>query len=593
MVSKVSSSKGQTKGPRVQLPQALTVSQLAGLLGQTPIALVKSLMKIGVMASINQMIDFDTASKVARELGFTVVAAQPAKARLVPRSTPGAGPKEALKPRPPVVAIMGHVDHGKTSLLDAIRRSRITATEAGEITQHIGAYQVKVDGNLISFIDTPGHEAFTAMRARGAQVTDIAILVVAADDGVMPQTVEALDHIKAAQVPLVVAINKIDKPGADPERVKRQLGELGVVLEEWGGDVMAVPVSAKSRAGLPQLLEAILLVAEIAELVADPERAAEGVVLEAQLDKSRGPVATVLVQSGTLRVGDPFVAGESWGKIKAMFDDLGKPLHRAGPSTPVLIMGLNALTAAGDTFAAVGSDKDARSIAEARAQQKGQAAGAVTLDRLAAQIRSGEVKELNLVLKTDVQGSIEPIRDSLLRLPSEEVKLRILHAASGTVTESDIMLAMASKAIVVGFSTRPEPGARKLAEAEGVDIRLYDVIYHLVDDVEKAMRGLMEPATVEVVDGHAQVRAIFPSTRLGSVAGCLVTDGRLARGGRVRVLRKGKVAADANIISLRHFKEDIREASAGTECGVGVEGFTDFQEGDILEAYKRQRASPS
>jgi len=564
------------------------------MLGQSPIQLVKHLMRSGVMAAVNQVIDYDTAAKLATELGFTVVAPRHTL-RVSPQRRPSAAeePPEALKPRPPVVTIMGHVDHGKTSLLDAIRRSNIVATEAGEITQHIGAYQVEVDGQRITFIDTPGHEAFTAMRARGAEVTDIAILVVSADDGVMPQTVEAIDHIKAAQVPMVVAINKMDKPGADPDRVKRQLGELGLVLEEWGGDILAIPVSAKTREGLPQLLEGVLLVAELAELKANPDRPAQGVVLEARLDKSRGPVATVLIQTGTLRVGDHVVAGEVSGRVKAMFTDLGKPIRRAGPSTPVVVMGLSAVPQAGDTLTVAPSDKAARALAEERARQRSgaQAAGALTLDRLAAQVRSGEAKELNIVLKADVQGSIEAIRSALMRLETEQVKVHILHSGTGSITESDVMLAVASRAIIVGFNTRPEPGARRLADAQGVDIRLYDVIYHLVEDIEQAMQGLLEPATVEVVEGHAQVRAVFPSGRLGKVAGCYVTDGRVVWGARVRVLRQGQVVADAVVTSLRHFKEDVREMGAGTECGVGLEGFTDFQEGDILEVYRRQRRS--
>ncbi len=600
MVSRVSQTRGTAKGPRVQLPPAVTVVQLAELLGQTPITVIKYLMKMGVMATVNQVLDFETAGKLATEMGFTVVVPKKvekpgvvASAVAAKKAAPTGEAAANLKHRPPVVTIMGHVDHGKTSLLDAIRRSKITATEAGEITQHIGAYQVNVEDHTISFIDTPGHEAFTAMRARGAQITDIAILVVAADDGVMPQTVEALDHIKAAQVPIIVALNKVDKPGADPEKVKRQLGELGLMLEEWGGDVLAVPVSAKTREGIPKLLESILLVAELADLKANPDKSAEGVVLEASLDKSRGPVATVLIQSGMLRVADPVVAGGAWGKVKAMFNDLGKTTRKAGPSTPVLVMGLASLPQAGDLFTVVASDKDARAQAEAWAQKRGQAqaAGAVTLDRLAAQIRSGEVKELNLVLKTDVQGSIEPIKNALSRLDSEEVKLRVLHTASGTITESDVMLAVASKAIIVGFDTRPEPGARRVADSEGVDIRLYDVIYHLVEDVEKAMKGLVEPATEEVTDGHAQIRAVFESRRLGKVAGCYITDGKVARGARVRVLRRGKVVADGVISSLRHVKEDVRELGTNSECGVGVEGFSDFQVGDVLEVYRRQRAA--
>ena len=574
----------------VALPRRLTVKQLADMLGVSGIDAIKCLMRNGVMASINQVVDYETAAIVAVDLGF--------EAKEEPQASAGATPKpriaetgKGIKLRPPVVTIMGHVDHGKTKLLDAIRQTNVVDTEAGQITQHIGAYQVEVHGQKITFLDTPGHEAFTAMRARGAQVTDIAILVVAADDGVMPQTLEAINHAKAAGVPIVVAINKIDKPTANQDRVKQQLADNGVIIEGWGGDVVCVPVSAKRGDGIPDLLENLLIVAEILELKADPDRPAIGVVIEARLDSSRGPMATVLVQTGTLEIGDYVVVGEIWGKVKAMFDDKGKRVKKAGPSTPVGVLGLSSVPQAGDNLAAVSDEKEARAEVQRRQKERelSNASRAPRLSNLFAQIQAGNVKELSIILKTDVQGSIEPIRDSLERLGSGEVKVRIVHSGSGSITENDVMLAIASKGIIIGFNTRPEPGAKRLAEQEGVDIRSYQVIYALIEDVEKALAGMLEPTYVDVVEGHGEVRATF-SVKQGKIAGVYVTDGKIGRGSLTRVVRKGKPVFEGQVSSLKHFKDNVREVTAGFECGVGLEGFSEFEVGDIIESYRKEKA---
>jgi translation initiation factor IF-2 len=570
----------------VTLPRRITVNQLADILGVSGIDAIKCLMRNGVMASINQVVDYETAAIVAADLGFEPKEEPqaPAGAALKPRI---AETGKGIKLRPPVVTIMGHVDHGKTKLLDAIRQTNVVDTEAGQITQHIGAYQVEIHGQKITFLDTPGHEAFTAMRARGAQATDIAILVVAADDGVMPQTVEAINHAKAAGVPIVVAINKIDKPTANPDRVKQQLADSGVIIEEWGGDVVCVPVSAKRGDGIPDLLENLLIVAEILELKADPDRPAIGVVIEARLDSTRGPMPTVLVQTGTLEISDYVVVGEIWGKVKAMFDDKGKRVKKAGPSMPVGVLGLSSVPQAGDTMVAVSDEKEAR--AEVQRRQKERELSSVSkaprLSNLFAQIQAGNIKELNIILKTDVQGSIEPIRDSLERLGSGEVKVRIVHSGSGNITENDVMLAIASKGIIIGFNTRPEPGAKRLAEQEGIDIRMYQVIYALLEDVEKALKGMLEPTYVDVVEGHGEVRATF-STRQGKIAGVYVTDGKMSRGALARVVRKGQPVFEGKVSSLKHFKDNVREIAAGFECGVGVEGFPVFEVGDIIETYR-------
>ncbi len=573
----------------VVLPRRLTVKQLADTLGVSGIDAIKGLMRNGIMASINQVIDYETAAIVAVDLGFEAKE-EPQTIAAIPK-TRIAETGKGIKLRPPVVTIMGHVDHGKTKLLDAIRQTNVVDTEAGQITQHIGAYQVEIHGQKITFLDTPGHEAFTAMRARGAQVTDIAILVVAADDGVMPQTLEAINHAKAAGVPIVVAINKIDKPTANPDRVKKQLGDHGVIVEEWGGDVVCVPVSAKRGDGIPDLLENLLIVAEILELKADPDRPAIGVVIEAKLDSSRGPMATVLVQTGTLEIGDYVVVGDIWGKVKAMFDDKGKRVKKAGPSTPVGVLGLSIVPQAGDSLTVVSDEKEARVELQRRQEEreKNSTSSAPKLSNIFAQIQAGNVKELNIILKTDVQGSIEPIRDSLERLGSGEVKVRIVHFGSGSITENDVLLAIASKGIIIGFNARPEPGAKRLAEVEGVDIRSYQVIYTLVEDIEKALAGMLEPTYVDVVEGHGEVRATF-STRQGKIAGIYVTDGKISRGAKARVIRKGEVMAEAQLSSLKHFKENVRELATGFEGGVGVEGFTDFEIGDIIETYRKEKA---
>ncbi len=570
--------------PQIVLPPSLTVRQLAELLQVSSIEVIKQLMRNGIMANINRVLDFETAALVAAVYGRE--ARKQVTRMAVKRPTPTGAGKLSL--RPPVVTIMGHVDHGKTSLLDAIRQSNVTATEAGAITQHIGAYQVEVGSKKITFLDTPGHEAFTAMRARGAQVTDIAVLVVAADDGVMPQTIEAIDHARAADVPIVVAINKIDKPEANPERVKQQLADLGLVIEEWGGDVICVPVSAKKKQGINDLLENILVLAEIMELKAETDCPAEGVVIEAKLDKSRGSVATLLVQKGVLKFGDIMVAGDTWGKVKAMSSDLGKHLKKAEPATPVEILGLNGVPQAGDSFKVVDSEREARQILEKRqAEREAVRARAVSLTGISAQIGAGKTKELNIILKTDVQGSIEPIKDSLERLSDEKVRVRVIHSASGTVSESDVLLAVASKAIIIGFNTRTEPGAQKLAELEGVSIRYYNVIYELVDDVSRALKGMLEPTYVEVLEGQAEVLAVFDTAKKGKVAGVMVKEGRVRRDALARVVRKGRVVCESKIISLRRFKEDVKEVAAGFECGVGVEGFSDFQVGDVIQVLGR------
>ena len=586
--------KSREEKPVIKLPSSITVKQLSEMVGVTPIDMIKHLMRSGLMANINQVIDFDTAASLAANFGYEVAAEKrPATATSTKRKRARRfldDDPSLMKPRPPVVTIMGHVDHGKTKLLDALRKANVAATEAGEITQHIGAYQVEVHGHKITFLDTPGHEAFTAMRARGAQVTDIAVLVVAADDGVMPQTIEAIAHAKAADVPIVVAMNKIDKPEANQQRVKQQLADHGVVIEEWGGEVVCVPVSAKAKLGIDDLLENLLIVAELEDLKANPDRRAVGVVVEAQLDKSKGPIATVLIETGTLKIGDPFVVGDTWGKVKALFNDKGKHLRKAEPSTPVEILGMDSVPQAGDILTVANTEKEAHGLAVKRREQKKverSAAKQVSLSNLFAQMREDELKELNIILKTDVQGSIEPIKTSLERLNTDNVKVNILHADSGSITEGDVLLALASKGIIIGFNTRPEAGAITLAGREGIDIRSYDIIYNIVDDVEKAMKGLLAPIYVEVVEGHAEVRAVF-KTKAGVIAGSYVTDGKITRGAMVRVMRKGKAIHTSSVNSLKRFKDDAKDVTAGLECGIGVEGFTSFEESDIIETYRKE-----
>jgi len=597
----VSASSSSAEARLIEIPDTLSVKQLADLLQVSAIDVIKQLMRNDIMANINQAIDYESAAAVVANLGY--------EARLKPkvgRKSVGLireikkqqlqQGKElgALKPRPPVVTVMGHVNHGKTRLLDAIRRTNVMDTEAGGITQHIGAYQVEVDEQKITFLDTPGHEAFTAMRARGAQVTDIAILVVAADDGVMPQTLEAMDHARAAGVPIVVAINKIDKPEANLELVKQQLADADLLIEEWGGDTICVPISAREKIGISELLENLLIVAEMEELKADPSRPAAGVVIEAQLDKTRGPLATVLVHNGTLRLSDTIVVGDTWGRLKAMFNDAGKQVRRAGPSIPVEVLGLNSVPREGDTLTVVAGERQAKALIEKRQserQQEASSARVVSLGNLFEQVSSGRVKELNVILKADVQGSIEPIRSSLEQLSTDEVKVRVIHSDSGNVTESDVMLAIASRGLIIGFNTDSEPGARRLAELEGVSIRYYDVIYNLVDDVGKALEGMLEPSKVEIIEGRAEVRAVFPAGKRGKAAGVYITEGKINRGASVRVRRQEEMVFESIVSSLRRFKDDVREVTAGYECGVVIQDYSEYEVGDILEFFRIEEAS--
>ncbi len=582
----------------VAIPRALTVKELADLLGTSPIEVIKRLMTNGVMANQNQTIDYNTAAIVALELGFEPEElAQPEQSVAAPvvEEEDIVDDPATLKPRPPVVTILGHVDHGKTSLLDRIRKTKVAAGEAGGITQHIGAYQVEMDGKKITFIDTPGHAAFTAMRARGAQVTDIAILVVAADDGVMPQTIEAINHALAAGVPIIVAINKIDVPAANPDRVKQQLTEHNLVVEEYGGDVIAVPVSAARGDGIDDLLESINLVAEVAELKANPDRAASAVVIEAELDAGRGPIATILVQAGTLRQGDAVVVGETSGKIKAMFDDKGTRVKSAGPSTPVVIMGLETVPEAGERIRAVTDERLARQIVESRRRdreaEEQQDHAHVNLDTLFNEISTGKLKELIIILKADVRGSAEALKASLERLSNEEVKIKIIHSATGPVSDSDVMLAEASNGIIIAFNTKVDPSAKKRSEVSGVEIRSYNIIYQVLEDIDKALQGMLEPVYTNVVDGHAEVRQVFKSSRLGGIAGCFVIDGTLRRGSNVRVLRGKDEIAKTRCEGLKRFQDDVREVQTGYECGVVLASFDKFQEGDIIEFFHEERVS--
>ncbi len=571
-----------TVAAEVRLEGSLTVGELAQRLGLPAADVVRKLIEVGILAGVNQQIPLETARTVAEALGARVVT----EAVQAPRAARRLDVAREGEPRPPVVTVLGHVDHGKTTLLDAIRQTNVAAGEFGGITQHIGAYQVERGGRRITFIDTPGHEAFTALRARGAQVTDIAVLVVAADDGVMPQTVEAINHAKAAGVPIVVAINKVDLPQANPERVKQQLAELGLVPEEWGGDVVMVPVSARTGQGLDELLEMILLVADLHDLRADPQKPARGTVLEARLDRGRGPVATVLVQEGTLRVGDAVVVGEVHGKVRAMTNDRGHRVQEAVPSTPVEVVGLSDVPTAGDLLEVVADERAAKALAEERRERR--------RDAELTQARKGsledlvEVRELRLVVKADVHGSLEAILGALERLETEEVKINVLHAGVGAVTESDVMLAAASRATVLGFNVRPDPAARRLADQEGVDIRLYRIIYEALDDVRNLVRGLAAPKVAEVVLGRAEVRRIFHISRVGTVAGCYVVEGRIPRSAQVRLVRDGAVVYEGRLASLRRFKDDVREVASGFECGVVLENFHDIKEGDVIEAYALQ-----
>jgi len=571
----------------IQIGESITVQDLARKMNKNAAELIKKLMMLGVMATINQEIDADTAGILAGEFGMEV--------EVLPEETPEDLIEEVednpadLVPRPCVVTVMGHVDHGKTSLLDAIRHANVVAGEAGGITQHIGAYQVEHNGKKITFLDTPGHEAFTAMRARGAQVTDIAILVVAADDGVMPQTIEAINHSKAANVPIIVAINKIDKPGANPDRVKQELTEHGLVPEEWGGDLICVNVSAKAKINLDELLEMILLVAEVQDYKANPKRLARGTVVEAELDKGRGPVATVLVQTGTLNVGDAIVAGTAFGRVRAMVDDKGRRVKKAGPSTPVEVLGLSGVPEAGDVFYAVADEKIARAVASKRINKKREeemkVTSKVSLDDLFKRIKEGEVKDLNIIIKADVQGSIEALKQALERLSTDEVRVKPIHGGVGAITETDIMLASASNAIIIGFNVRPDTNARKAAEAEQVDMRLYRVIYNAIEDVKAAMEGMLEPDLKEIVLGRVEVRQTFKVSKVGTIAGCYVLEGKIVRDSQVRVIRDGIVVHEGKLDSLKRFKDDAKEVAQGYECGLTIENFNDIQEGDIIEAF--------
>lgn len=579
-------SSSSSVDQEVQLPPSLTVQELATILKRPGSQIVRLLFDRGIMAGLNQAIDYSVAAQVAEKLGFAVAPMQ----EVLPTLEDTEDSPDQLRERPPVVTIMGHVDHGKTSLLDAIRHTRVTAEEAGGITQHIGASVVSYNGRKIVFLDTPGHEAFTAMRARGAQVTDIAVLVVAADDGVMPQTVEAINHAKAANVPIIVAVNKIDKPGARPDVVKQQLTEYGLVAEEWGGETICLPVSAKNKEGIDELLEMILLVADMQELKANPKRPAVGTIIEAELDRGRGPVATVLVQRGTLRVGDAIVAGTASGKVRAMINDKGNRVLEAGPSIPVAVLGFGEVPQAGDILRVVPDEKVARSLADAEKarlrETELQTRGGLTLDELYQRIQEGEIKELNLIVKADVQGSVEAIQQALEKLSTPEIKVNIIHSGVGAITETDIMLATASRAVVIGFNVRPEGKAAQAAEAENVDIRLYRVIYDAIEDIKAAMQGMLAPKLREVALGQAEVRTTFHVPRAGTIAGCFVQTGKITRDSQVRLVRDGIVIHEGKIGSLRRFKDDVREVAAGYECGVGLANYQDIKEGDIIEAFK-------
>jgi translation initiation factor IF-2 len=576
----------------LRLGEAVTVKELAEKMNVRPAEVIRVLMKLGVMATINAVIDLDKATALAQSFGYSVeVAAADSGEAFIDEEDS----EENLRPRAPVVTVMGHVDHGKTSLLDAIRATNVTQSEAGGITQHIGAYAVNTTRGKVVFLDTPGHEAFTAMRARGAQATDIVVLVVAADDGVMPQTVEAITHARAANVPIVVAINKIDLPNANPDRIKQQLSDHGLVPEQWGGETIFVEVSAKRKQNIDELLEMLLLQAEILELRANPSRRGQGVVIEAELDKTRGPVATVLVQKGTVCIGDAFVVGMHYGRIRALLNDRGEKIPEAGPATPVEVIGVSGVPLAGDRFQVVGDEKKARQIATLRQQRRReehiQRTSRVTLEDLYRQIKEGEVKELNVLIKADVQGSAQAVRDTLEKQSTSEVRVRVIQGAVGGITESDVMLASASNAIIIGFNVRPTPKASELAEREGVDVRMYTIIYDLIGDVRAALEGLLEPEVAEHIMGRAEVRETYHIPRIGVVAGCYVTEGTVTRNAECRLLRDEVVVYQGRIASLRRFKEDVHEVSSGYECGIGLERFADIKRGDIIEPFVREQVA--
>lgn len=597
------SNNGQSV-KQIELPATITIRDLAKVIDASPIDIIKKLMANGVMANINQQIDFDTAAIVAAEMGYeaTLEADESEKKEdfgeipLWRRIIMAEDPNQLVR-RPPVVTILGHVDHGKTTLLDAIRHTNVAEGEAGGITQHIGAYQAEHNGRSITFLDTPGHAAFTAMRARGAQGADLVVLVVAADDGVMPQTKEAAAHAKAAHVPILVAINKIDKPNADIARVKQQLAEIGLVPDDWDGDTIVVPISAKQKQGLEDLLEAILLIADNIDIHANPKGKVIGTVIEARVERAKGVLATLLVQNGTLEVGDVVLAGTAYGRLKAMFDFTGKKVRKATPSTPVSVMGLNDVPHAGEMFEVVESEREARNIVLERLQSLKQSEAAVkkavSLEQLFDRFKSGEVQELRLVVKADVQGSLEPIVNSLKELSKGEIAVNILHAETGNISENDVMLAAASNAVIIGFNVQADVAARNMAESEGVSIRLYDIIYRLTEDVEKALKGMLEPEEKEKILGHAEVRAIFRISKVGNVAGCFVRDGEIRRNGRIRVLRNGENIAEGAVSSLKHLTEDVREVKQGFECGIAIKGFDAFQVGDVLECFVLEKVQAS
>lgn len=609
---KAGTESSRSEREPIEIPPMISVRDLAETMDVSPIELIKTLMANGIMANINQTIDFETAAIVAEDMGCELVLegtlAEPeieeaevvaeaeavveAEEEVPPHRQMFVEPGEPVEPRAPIVTVLGHVDHGKTTLLDKIRQANVAGGEAGGITQHIGAYQIEQQGKKITFIDTPGHEAFTAMRARGAQVTDVAVLVVAADDGVMPQTLEALDHVRAAGVPIVVALNKIDLPTAQPSRVKQQLADQNLIPDEWGGDTFVVSISALRGTGIEELLDAILLVAETVEPVANPDRSAAGTVLEAELDRSRGVTATLLIQAGTLHRGDTIVAGTTHGRVRAMFDERGKQIKEAGPSTPVAVLGLSEVPTAGDIFEVFEDESTARSTAEERQEEESRGtrrAAPMSLDELFAQMQAEETKQLNLIVKAGVQGSLDPIRGQLEQLETDELKVNILHMGTGNITENDIMLASASDAVVVGFNVSVDNVAERQAEAEGVDVRQYDVIYKLTEDIQKALEGLLEPEYKEYLIGQAEIRAVFSIPRVGNVAGCYVTDGKIRRGATARQFRNGDMIYEGEVASLKRFTEDVREVSQGYECGVDLAYNDNYEEGDIIRFYEERR----
>lgn len=581
----------------VEIGKTITVKELSEKLDKQTTEVIKQLMFMGVMAAINQEINFETASKVCEKFNaLAVEISEDGTNEEYIEIENESEDSEHLEKRPPVVTVMGHVDHGKTSLLDAIKKSRVTETEAGGITQHIGAYVVNINGESITFLDTPGHEAFTAMRARGAQITDTVILVVAADDGIMPQTIEAINHCKAANVPIIVAINKIDKPDANPDKVKQELTEHGLIPEDWGGDTICVPVSARTREGLDNLLEMVLLTSEIQELKADPTRKARGTVIEAKLDKGRGAVASLLVQNGTLHVGDSILVGSTYGRIRAMFNDKGKKIKKAGPSIPVEILGLSEVPSAGDKFNVIKDEKTARDMAEKRKDKIRTAnlnsTHKVSLEELYKQIQEGTVKELNIIVKADVQGSIEALKQSLEKLSTESVKVRVIHGAAGAISEADVSLASASNALIIGFNVRPDSNATALAEKELVDIKTYRVIYNAIDDIKAAMVGMLEPEFKEVIVGKVEIRQVYKISSIGTVAGCYVLEGKITRNSSIRLIRDGIVILEGNLASLKRFKDDAKEVAAGYECGLTIEKYNDIKEGDILEVFAMEEIKP-